>query len=114
MIVYGISNCDTVRKARRWLADRNVDFQFHDFRKDGLDKGTISQWCQTVDWQMLLNRRSTSWRKLDNDLKQDLDQAKCIELMLEHPTLIKRPVIVHDERVFVGFSKDTVAQLAQL
>jgi arsenate reductase len=106
MIVFGIKNCDTVKKARRWLDAHEVDYQFHDLRQDGLDKKTIENWLQSVDWETLLNKRGTTWRKLDDPRKDSLDQATAVDLMLENPTLIKRPVVETDKACFVGF-KDT-------
>ncbi|RKZ80028.1 MAG: ArsC family reductase [Gammaproteobacteria bacterium] len=105
MILYGIKNCDTVRKARRWLDANGVDFQFHDFRADGLDEATINAWLTTVSWEILLNKRGTTWRKLDDPRKDQLDQATVIELMLENPTLIKRPVLSDDTDCMVGFKE---------
>ncbi len=111
MILFGIKNCDTVRKARRWLADNELEFQFHDFRQYGLDKETITQWLQAVDWETLLNKRGTTWRKLDDPRKEQLNQAVAVELMLENPTLIKRPVLVTDNTCMVGFKAADYATL---
>jgi arsenate reductase len=105
MILFGIKNCDTVKKARRWLADNKLEFQFHDFRQDGLDRETIEQWLKSVDWEILLNKRGTTWRKLDDPRKDQLDQAVAIELMLENPTLIKRPVLIAEQTCVVGFKE---------
>ncbi len=106
MIVFGIKNCDTVKKARRWLDAHEVAYQFHDFRQDGLDKKTIEHWLQSVEWETLLNKRGTTWRKLDDPRKDSLDQATAVALMLENPTLIKRPVVETENGCMVGF-KDT-------
>ena len=81
MIVYGIKNCDTVKKARQWLASQAIDYQFHDFRQDGLDRQTIENWLQSVDWTVLLNKRGTTWRKLDDPRKAELDENTAIDLM---------------------------------
>ena len=106
MIVFGIKNCDTVKKARRWLDANGVEYRFHDFRQDGLDKTTIENWLRSVDWETLLNKRGTTWRKLENPRKDSLDQSTAVALMLENPTLIKRPVVETEHGCFVGF-KDT-------
>lgn len=106
MIVFGIKNCDTVKKARRWLDANGVEYRFHDFRQDGLDKTTIENWLQSVDWETLLNKRGTTWRKLEDPRKDSLDQSTAVALMLENPTLIKRPVVETEHGCFVGF-KDT-------
>jgi len=114
MILYGIKNCDTVRKARRWCEANNVEFQFHDFRADGLDEETINGWLKYVSWEVLLNKRGTTWRKLEDPRKEQLDQSIAVELMLEHPTLIKRPVLSGSSGCKVGFKEaDYAAYFAQ-
>ena len=105
MILYGIKNCDTVKKSRRWLEANDVAFDFHDFRADGLDQATIESWLQNVSWEVLLNKRGTTWRKLEDPRKDQLDQAIAIELMLASPTLIKRPVVTVNEGCMVGFKE---------
>lgn len=105
MIVYGIKNCDTVKKARRWLEANGVDFQFHDFRAEGLEQATIESWLENVSWETLLNKRGTTWRKLEDPRKEQLDQSIAIELMLENPTLIKRPVVTNNNDCMVGFKE---------
>lgn len=110
MILYGIKNCDTVKKARRWLDTHSIDYQFHDFRQQGLDENTIRQWLQSVDWQTLLNKRGTTWRKLDDPRKEQLDENTAVELMLDNPTLIKRPVAVSNSSTIVGFNEDVYQQ----
>jgi arsenate reductase len=105
MIVYGIKNCDTVKKARRWLDANDVTFDFHDFRADGLDQATIESWLQKVSWEVLLNKRGTTWRKLDDPRKDQLDETNALELMLANPTLIKRPVVTVNDDCLVGFKE---------
>ncbi|MDF1588787.1 MAG: ArsC family reductase [Gammaproteobacteria bacterium] len=103
--VYGIKNCDTVKKARRWLEANGVAFQFHDFRVDGLDEATMDHLLTSVSWQTLLNKRSTTWKQLDDFRKEQLDQVIAIELMLANPTLIKRPVLIDHSTCLVGFKQ---------
>lgn len=107
-IVYGIPNCDTVKKARTWLADHGIEFTFHDFKKQGVPSPELDTWLAAVDWQTLLNRKGTSWRKLDAALQTsvtDSDSAK--KVMLEHTSTIKRPVIAWPSgQVTVGFSPE--------
>ncbi|RFA28241.1 ArsC family reductase [Alkalilimnicola ehrlichii] len=103
MIVYGIKNCDTVRKARRWLDQRGVDYSFHDLRQDGLERSTVERWCQACDWECLLNRRGRTYRLLPDERKQDLNETRAIDLMISEPTVIKRPVVERDGEVVVGF-----------
>jgi arsenate reductase len=107
--LYGIKNCDTVKKARRWLEANDVDFQFHDVRADGLEQATIESWLNTVSWETLLNKRGTTWRKLDDPRKEQLDQTIAIELILANPTLIKRPVLTQNNDCLVGFKEANYA-----
>ena len=105
MKLFGIKNCDTVKKARRWLDEHQVSYQFHDFRKDGFNETTIKQWLEKISWKELINKRGTTWRQLDDPRKEQLDQQGAIELMLAHPTLIKRPVIEDASGVSIGFNE---------
>ncbi len=108
--VYGIKNCDTVKKACNWLSNNKVDFQFHDLRKDGLTQSKIKQWTSKVDWELLLNRRGTTWRKLPDSTKDHINKTNAVKLMAEQPTLIKRPVIEHNKNILVGFSEEIYKQ----
>lgn len=92
--LYGIKNCDTIKKARRWLEDNNIAYRFHDYRVDGLDASLLSQFVQELGREALLNTRGTTWRKLDDTRKAAVtDDASAIELMLEMPAIIKRPLL---------------------
>ncbi|MDH5407244.1 MAG: ArsC family reductase [Gammaproteobacteria bacterium] len=102
--VYGIKNCDTVKKALKWLDKNKVTYQFHDLRKDGITKNDLQGWLKNVDWEVLLNKRSTTWRQLADTDKTSLDANKAITLMLANPTLIKRPVITKGKTTLVGFN----------
>ena len=102
--VYGIKNCDTVKKALKWLDKNSIDYQFHDLRKDGISKTDLQTWIKTVDWEVLLNKRSTTWRQLSDKDKTDVDANKAVSLMLANPTLIKRPVITNGKTTLVGFN----------
>lgn len=106
MILYGIPNCDSVKKARKWLEQHKASYRFHDFRKDGLSAPLLKGWVKQVGVDTLLNRRGTTWRQLDEQHKQNLDEQSAIALLLAHPTLIKRPVLVKGNSVLVGFDKD--------
>ncbi|MCL1144586.1 ArsC family reductase [Shewanella marinintestina] len=105
MTLFGIKNCDTVRKARKWLAANQLDVAFHDFREDGLATEQIEQWASIVGWEALFNKRSTSFRNLTDTEKSDINEKKAIALMALYPTLIKRPVLVKDGQVQVGFKE---------
>ena len=101
--LYGIPNCDTVKKARAWLAARGVAYGFHDYKKAGIDAVTLGRWADAAGWDALLNRAGTTFRKLDDADKADIDRAKAIDLMLSHPSLIKRPVVEGAGPLLVGF-----------
>lgn len=101
--LYGIPNCDTVKKARQWLNNHNIAHQFHDFRKNGLEKTTVGQWLDAVGTETLINRRGTTWRSLPEHERNTLSKADTIRLLLSYPTLIKRPVIDTGTEYLVGF-----------
>ena len=105
LTLFGIKNCDTVRKARKWLEANQLEVAFHDFREDGLSTEQIEQWVTAVGWEALFNKRSTSFRNLTDTEKSDLNQNKAIALMALYPTLIKRPVLVSNGQVQVGFKE---------
>lgn len=111
MILYGIKNCDSVKKARQWLDKNDVVYQFHDFRVDGLSMEQVQEFIDKASWEALLNKRSTSWRQLDDEQKIDLNAEKVADLLLDNPTLIKRPVLVTDEQFFIGFNAETYQTL---
>jgi len=105
LTLYGINNCDTVKKARRWLEDHGIEYQFHDFRQDGLDIYQLTSWVENLGWETLVNKRSTTWRGLSDKDKNILSKQQAIDLLLIHPTLIKRPVVVKNKTVLVGFNE---------
>jgi Spx/MgsR family transcriptional regulator len=110
--LYGISNCDTVRKARKWLEARGVAFEFHDFRKQGLNAEQVARWCAAAGLDRVLNKRGTTWRQLPDEIKANTDEQTLQALMVEQPTLIKRPVLeLDDGRVEIGFKADDYAAL---
>ena len=103
---YGIPNCDSVRKARAWLDAKGLAYEFHDFKKEGVDQDHLRSWVEAVGWEVVLNRKGTTFRKLEPAQKDNLDAEKAIRLMDAQPTTIKRPVIEHDGGVLVGFDAD--------
>lgn len=109
LTLYGIKNCATVKKARRWLDAHAVDYRFHDLRSDGLDAARLKQWIKLVGWETLLNTRGTTWRQLSDSDKQGLTETRARELMLAQPTLIKRPVLEHGKLILVGFKDEDYA-----
>lgn len=101
--LYGIPNCDTVKKARAWLQGRGLELVFHDFKKEGVDRERLERWAREAGWARLLNKRGTTFRKLSEADRTDLHGEKALDLMAAQPSLIKRPVVEHGGRVFVGF-----------
>ena len=106
LTLYGIKACDTMKKAMTWLQEHQLDYAFHDYKKQTIDADSLQRWCNEHGWETILNRRGTSFRKLDEARKQDLDQDKAIALMLENNSMIKRPVLDLGERTLVGFKPD--------
>lgn len=102
---YGIPNCDTVKKARKWLDGQGLPYQFHDYKKEGADPARLAAWADAVGWEVILNRRGTAYRKLDDAQKDGINRDKAIALMAEHPSMIKRPVVEYAGGVLVGFSE---------
>lgn len=111
MILYGIPNCDTVRKARKFLENHQVEYQFIDFRKDGLTLDTIKSWLNSTPIEVIVNKRSTGWKQLNDDQKTELMNTQNIELLAEIPTLIKRPVLQKASEVSFGFKADEYEKL---
>lgn len=110
MILYGIPNCDTVKKARTWLDARGLAYTFHDYKKAGADPNRLAAWCTAVGWEKVLNRAGTTFKKLPDADKVDLDQAKAVTLMAANPSCIKRPVLEHPGGLLVGFKPDDWAE----
>ncbi|GAB6070211.1 ArsC family reductase [Thiomicrorhabdus hydrogeniphila] len=104
MILYGIPNCDIVRKARKYLDDNQISYEFHDFKKQGLTLDTIQTWLQTQPIDVLVNKRSTSWKQLTDVQKQNLITGDDLTVLTEMPTLIKRPVLEINNALLVGFN----------
>ena len=104
LTLYGLKSCDTCRQARAWLDDRNIDYRYHDVRADGLDAGLLKRWMALTDWSSLVNRRSLTWRKVPEADRSSLDEARAIALLIDNPTLLKRPVLDGDGLLVAGFS----------
>lgn len=102
---YGIPNCDTVKKARKWLDARGIDYAFHDYKKEGADPARLEQWAAAAGWEKVLNRAGTTFRNLPEADKADLDAAKAIQVMAANPSTIKRPVVEHPGGLLVGFKE---------
>ena len=109
--LYGIKNCDTMKKAIKWLNDNSISFHFHDYKKEGIDADTLALWLQSTSWDQLINRRGTTWRKLADELKVDIDTEKAINLMIENTSLIKRPILQVDKDLHLGFEAENYAKI---
>ena len=101
--LYGIKNCDTVKKAQKWLTEQNIPFSFHDFKVDGLSDELLNSFTDKSDWQLLLNKRSTTYRNLPEEFKNNLTKQVMFDQSLQQPTLIKRPVLIHNKQLHIGF-----------
>ena len=107
--IYGIPNCDTMKKARAWLEGHGVAYAFHDYRASGLEPETLDKWVERLGWEVLLNKASTSFRALPEKDRQGIDAARAKALMLANPTIIKRPILDFDGRLLVGFKPEIYA-----
>jgi arsenate reductase len=108
--IYGIKNCDTMKKARTWLDDHGVAYAFYDCKAEGIDKASLEQWAKEVGWEILLNRAGTTFRKLPDAQRENVTEKKAIALMLEQPSMIKRPVLDVGGKLIVGFKAEIYAK----
>ena len=109
--IYGIKNCDTMKKARAWLETHGIPYRFHDYKAEGIDRQHLEDWSDRAGWETVLNRAGTTFRKLDDADRADLSRDKAIALMLAQPSMIKRPVLEADGRLLVGFKPEIYADL---
>ncbi|ODS24864.1 arsenate reductase [Candidatus Endobugula sertula] len=103
--LFGIKNCDTIKKARRWLDAANIDYRFHDFRIDGINAEQVTLWIEQLGLEILVNKRSTTWKGLSESDKKNLDKNSAVALIVNNPTLIKRPLLEHNNSYTVGFKE---------
>ena len=104
VIIYGIPNCDSIKKTIDWCNQNKIDFHFHNYKKEGLEQSKLKSWCGLVGWEILLNKKGTTWKKIANQFaEKQLTEKIAIELMLEHNSMIKRPVIENGKEIIVGF-----------
>ncbi|MEE3625330.1 ArsC family reductase [Nitrospirillum sp. BR 11752] len=109
--LYGIKNCDTMKKARDWLAQRGIDYAFHDYKAEGIDTARLEAWCAALGWETVLNRAGTTFRALPEAARQDLDAAKAVALMQAQPSMIKRPILDLDGTLMAGFKPERYEQV---
>lgn len=106
IIIYGIKNCDSIKKAKKWLEQNNIEYQFHDYRVDGIDNELLNTFSAQLSWQDLLNKRGTTWRQQPDEIKNNIDEAGALALMLEYPAMIKRPLLVAKSQMILGFKPE--------
>ncbi|MCW8334280.1 ArsC family reductase [Vibrio sp. SCSIO 43135] len=104
--MYGIPNCDTIKKAKKWLEAESVSYEFHDYRKQGIDTDMVTQFCQQLGWENVLNKRGTTYRQLTQEQKDSLNEQNAIALLVEQPAMIKRPILLVNNQYHLGFKAD--------
>lgn len=104
--LFGIPNCDTIKKAKKWLEQSNIEYTFHDYRKDGVNSEMVNNFCQQLDWQQVLNKRGTTYRQLDDATKENLNAESAVALLVEKPAMIKRPILEKNGEFHLGFKAD--------
>lgn len=112
--LYGIANCDTIRKAQRWLREQQLEFRFHDYRRDGVDVALLQSMARQLGWESMLNRRGTTWRALPEAQRSDVGEAEALHLMAEHPALIKRPILARGKTMHIAFSDQQYREIFDL
>ncbi|NOU48954.1 ArsC family reductase [Pseudoalteromonas sp. JBTF-M23] len=113
-IMYGIPNCDTIKKAKKFLTDNNIAFNFHDYRKNGLDETLLDTFFSQLGWENVLNKRGTTYRALTEEQKQTLNEHTAKALLLEAPAMIKRPILIHNDKYYLGFKKEQYQEIFSL
>lgn len=104
--MYGIKNCDTIKKARKWLDEKSIDYTFHDYKKDGTNETLFRDWLSSLGWEAVINRRGTTWRKLPEEQKNSMDNNSALAVMMENPSIIKRPLLEHEGKRILGFKAE--------
>ena len=109
-VMYGIPNCNTIKKARTWLEEHGVEYQFHDYKKAGTDSTQLAEWVKEFGWQSIVSTRGMTWRKLDETIRDNMNETSAVEIMMEKPSIIKRPLLVTGKRKILGFDESAYAQ----
>ncbi|MFQ3249613.1 MAG: Spx/MgsR family transcriptional regulator [Glaciecola sp.] len=109
--LYGIPNCDTIKKAKKWLEANKIEYQFHDYRKDGLDESWLIKTESVLGWETMLNKRGTTYRQLSDEQKNTINKESALALMLEFPAMIKRPILIHSDSYHIGFNVESYSQV---
>jgi hypothetical protein len=107
VVIYGIPNCDSIKKTIDCLNENQITFHFHNYKKSGIEKSTLKKWCKLVGWEMLLNKKGTTWKKIQPEYQDiEIDEAIAIEIMLQNKSIIKRPVVAFNNKLLVGFNEN--------
>ncbi len=109
--MFGIPNCDTIKKAKKWLEVENIAYEFHDYRKQGVDAALVTEFCDALGWEVVLNKRGTTYRQLSQEQKDSLNQENAIQLLVENPAMIKRPILKVNDQLHIGFKADQYATI---
>ncbi len=104
--MFGIPNCDTIKKAKKWLEAEGIAYEFHDYRKQGVDAALVTEFCDALSWEVVLNKRGTTFRQLTQEQKDSLNQENAIKLLVENPAMIKRPILKVNDQLHIGFKAD--------
>ena len=110
-VIYGIKNCDTMKKAFAWLEDQSIEFDFHDYKKQGLDENVLKQALSEHGWEEVINRRGTTWRQLPDSVKETMNEAKAIEIANDNPSIVKRPLLLHKGKTTLGFKAESYGEI---
>src|SRR5947208_2812116 len=109
--IFGIKNCDTMKKARTWLDQHQIEYTFHDYKASGIDRAHLERWCRQLGWERVLNQSGTTFRKLPESERRSVDEQRAIALMLEQPSMIKRPILEHERKPLAGFKPEEYSSL---
>lgn len=105
--IYGIKNCDTMKKAFKWLGDHNIGYNFHDYKKSGIDESIIKQAITDHGWERVINKRGTTWRQLEDIIKNNIDTKLALNIAIDNPSIIKRPLLLNGNKIIIGFDENT-------
>ncbi len=109
--MFGIPNCDTIKKAKKWLEVEDIAYEFHDYRKQGVDAALVAEFCDALGWEVVLNKRGTTYRQLTQEQKDSLNQDNAIQLLVDNPAMIKRPILKVNDQLHIGFKADQYATI---
>lgn len=109
--MFGIPNCDTIKKAKKWLQSEGIEFDFHDYRKQGINEALVTEFCSELGWELVVNKRGTTYRQLTQEQKDSLNEVSAIQLLIEQPAMIKRPILKVDAQYHLGFKADQYAAI---